>query len=479
MAMTSSVFRKCLRLALICLFGAFCGAALADMSFCSSGPYQCSGVSLGRYSYDGGSTSACGGNAPIVPRDPIGTWGSLTGAGGPGFQSEADAADFVNGSIKCAHAPPHNSIDGHLICSDAGVRVVVPTQITGHWTLGGLPAQTTTVYEADWNVQDDSVPNPSCAATVIWGEQFSISGGNSIACSPTMGHSTYDVNNVFCFSPRYCPHCEGVGNPIALGTNEKRQVERDFEGAGAFPLKITRYYASESLDPSLGDMSMTTPPMGPGWRTEYHREVSVLTSSTVTIVTLRREDGESRAFVLNTDNSLTGLPDEKGRLERLTDGSGNLTGWAYHTADESVESYGANGKLQSLTNPAGFVQTLAYDASSRLDTVTDPFGRVLQFHYNSDNRVDTITAPGSLVFAYTYTSYGAPETVTYPDSSVRRYHYETDGLPWGLTGITDENGVRTATYTGLPPVFRTLPIGANMAQEVVYGEASFHARIQT
>ena len=32
--MTFSLLRKCLRLALICVFGAMCGLAAADMSFC-------------------------------------------------------------------------------------------------------------------------------------------------------------------------------------------------------------------------------------------------------------------------------------------------------------------------------------------------------------------------------------------------------------------------------------------------------------
>ena len=37
-------------------------------------------------------------------------------------------------------------------------------------------------------------------------------------------------------------------------------------------------------------------------------------------------------------------------------------------------------------------------------------------------------------------------SVTYPDTKVRTYHYEKAGFPFHLTGITDENGDRYATY---------------------------------
>lgn len=37
-------------------------------------------------------------------------------------------------------------------------------------------------------------------------------------------------------------------------------------------------------------------------------------------------------------------------------------------------------------------------------------------------------------------------SVTYPDGTTRRYLYENLQFPWALTGITDEKGIRFATY---------------------------------
>ena len=49
--------------------------------------------------------------------------------------------------------------------------------------------------------------------------------------------------------------------------------------------------------------------------------------------------------------------------------------------------------------------------------------------------------------AYGYDDIGRLTTVTYPDNTVRTYHYENPAFLHGLTGITDENGVRFATWS--------------------------------
>jgi RHS repeat-associated protein len=64
-----------------------------------------------------------------------------------------------------------------------------------------------------------------------------------------------------------------------------------------------------------------------------------------------------------------------------------------------------------------------------------------------------MTDPANGIYQYTYDSVGNLTSVTFPDGKIRTYHYNeaafTSGanLPNALTGITDENGVRFATYT--------------------------------
>ncbi|UJP01494.1 MAG: hypothetical protein LZF64_03505, partial [Nitrosomonas sp.] len=128
-------------------------------------------------------------------------------------------------------------------------------------------------------------------------------------------------------------------------------------------------------------------------------------------------------------------------------------GWQLITADDSIETYNTTGKLISITDRNDRTQTLSYDANGRLVTVTDDTGRTLSFTYDSSSRIQTMTDPANGVYQYSYDAAGNLASVTYPDGKARTYHYNepayTSGanLPNALTGITDENGVRYATYT--------------------------------
>ena len=58
-----------------------------------------------------------------------------------------------------------------------------------------------------------------------------------------------------------------------------------------------------------------------------------------------------------------------------------------------------------------------------------------------------MTDPSGGVFTYTYGANNNLISVTYPDLKVRTYHYENASFVNALTGITDENGVRFATWS--------------------------------
>ena len=141
-------------------------------------------------------------------------------------------------------------------------------------------------------------------------------------------------------------------------------------------------------------------------------------------------------------------------LERLTDAGGLLIGWRYTTNTDETERYDAQGRLVSLTNRQGFTQTLAYDAEGRLATVADPGGRTLRFTYDETQRLQTLTDPAGGVHSYRYDGNGNLASVGYPDTTpadpnddaIRVYHYEDPHFPHHLTGITDENGGRFATW---------------------------------
>jgi YD repeat-containing protein len=241
--------------------------------------------------------------------------------------------------------------------------------------------------------------------------------------------------------------CGSVGNPINPNIGNKFQIEKDFTGAGAFPLVLTRTYNSVWVKPSSASVALPKY-WGSGWIGNYNTKVIYDSSSTGTTLpkaTVIRANGRVLNFAQTSANIFQPDADIQDKLIRLSNASGVTTGWRYITSTEMTETYDASGKLLSISNRAGATQTLTY-ANGLLQTVTDPAGRQITFTYDAAQRVATATIPSGGVYRYTYQAAGMLASVTYPDNTVRIYHYEDSRFPTYLTGITDEKGNRFATY---------------------------------
>jgi RHS repeat-associated protein len=199
--------------------------------------------------------------------------------------------------------------------------------------------------------------------------------------------------------------------------------------------------------------------IGWGWTHSYSLRLAL--SPLGQTVSLARYDGKIFIYryqggVWITDADIT------NHLTELKDGNNVRTGWRYTVAaDDSVETYTAAGKILSIAGRTGRTQTLAYDIPAAsggdddpetLDTVTDDTGRQLVFSYDTSKRIATVTGPADGVITYGYDDQSNLVSVQYPDGRSKTYHYNepehTAGanLPHALTGITDENGDRYATY---------------------------------
>lgn len=239
-------------------------------------------------------------------------------------------------------------------------------------------------------------------------------------------------------------------NPINTAVGNKIQVETDYLGSGPFPLQFVRTYNSKlgvrgSLDAS--------------WRHSYDRALQPIGSDRVMVT---RPNGQSYAFRLSGS---VWAPDSD-IYDRLIQ---TASGWELKTPEDILETYDASGKLLSIANRAGLIQTMGYFASGPntglLETVTDPFGQTLTFTYTGSSndslkRVATMTNSAGGVYLYGYDSNPAMDrlvSVTYPDTQspsryTRTYHYNEPAYTGGqnirnsLTGITDENGARFANF---------------------------------
>ncbi|ODB88470.1 hypothetical protein A3196_12810 [Candidatus Thiodiazotropha endoloripes] len=121
------------------------------------------------------------------------------------------------------------------------------------------------------------------------------------------------------------------------------------------------------------------------------------------------------------------------------------SGWSITLKDNTVENYDDDGRLVISTNQSGQNTQFSYDGEGRLQTVTGHYGDTLTYAYDNAGFLTTITTPdGDL--EYDYDTEGRLASVTYPDNNTRQYHYEDPDFPYHLTGITDENNDRYATW---------------------------------
>ena len=262
-------------------------------------------------------------------------------------------------------------------------------------------------------------------------------------------------NNASC--PGNCP----VGNPTNPANGNKMERQVLYRGPGGFELTLT----FNSFDTSAVRFDRH-------WRDSFDRQVQP--NGTTAIVF--RPDGKALRFTQSGGVWITDA-DTADRLVELQNPPGTRTGWQFITAAaDEVETYDAAGtKLLSIQARSGLTQTLVYsdgtgganggfvlDAngnptatplpSGLLIRVADPYGRVLAFGYNSVSHVVKLTDPAGGVYRFAHDTANTLVSITFPDSTTRTYAYNepayTGGanLPSALTGITDENGSRFATF---------------------------------
>ena len=249
-----------------------------------------------------------------------------------------------------------------------------------------------------------------------------------------------------------------IGNPCNGANGNKFERQPIYRGANGFEL---------SLAYNTYDGGQATR-FGRHWSDSLDRRIS-------TDVVAHRPDGKAYGFTPSSGNWVADA-DTNDRLTELKDPTGRRTGWQlYVAAGDETESYDAFGKLLSIRSRAGLMQTLSYsdgtsgpnggvvlDANGQptatplpkglLIRAADNFGRLLAFGYDASSRVVALTDPAGGAYQFAYDPNNNLASVTFPDGKVRAYLYNepanTGGanFPNTLTGITDENGDRFATF---------------------------------
>jgi len=282
-----------------------------------------------------------------------------------------------------------------------------------------------------WNIATQQCQNNSVFYTCPPNQNWTLSGPNCVRPDTKANGPAVTCNGS---NP-------STGHPITLGTGNKWLIEDDLIDSVAgnvSSLRLTRTY-----NKNTGTVSSR---FGARWRADYDQQLGFDGSANNLMIWAYRPDGKSIKFVLTSGNYIPDA-DITERLYRETNTSGTTTGYRLEVSDNSIERYDTAGKLLSITDSAGRLQSMSYNAQGLLASVTDSMGRSLGFVYDASNRIATVTDPSGSVITYGYDANNNLVSVTYQNGSVRRYHYENATLKNALTGITDENGVRYITYS--------------------------------
>jgi RHS repeat-associated protein len=240
-----------------------------------------------------------------------------------------------------------------------------------------------------------------------------------------------------------CPAGSNGTNPIHNALGNKRQTEVDFDVGGG--LAFTRYYSSESF--------WGRTDIGENWRHSYHAGIFVPeapASGAPVTAWVVRPDGSWYAFNKVSDENWVPENDVTLRLEATYSSPGVLSGWILRTRESITETYDAKGYLIRIERPSALPLHLAYH-DGLLESVTDDRGRAIVFVRGINGTITDVVEPSGATHHFTYDAVSNLVSVERPAASgltppQRIYHYEDASLDNALTGITDENGDRYATW---------------------------------
>jgi YD repeat-containing protein len=211
-----------------------------------------------------------------------------------------------------------------------------------------------------------------------------------------------------------------VGNPINFAIGNKFQTEVDYLAGGNSLLNFARSY--NSLDGI--------------WRHSFSTYLRFAGTQYVAVI---MNHGRESFFAVS-GATITPTSADLGVLSKID------TGWQFVSTDNERFTFDTTGKLIQWSNARGAVHQLTY-AGSQV-TVTDNLGNSLTFTEDADHQPLTLSTPGVQI-AYGYDTNKRLTSVTRTtggETTQRQFHYKVAGKPNLLTGITDERGVRYATW---------------------------------
>lgn len=399
--------------------------------------------------------------AQVVP--PIfGEW--VTSFGGASCDQSSEIVVSRDASLTASaqqSADKHNALEASCptpitysisSCHEQDMVRPTMTDYVGPWIVA---APETSSYQRGLCNGSVTTPAGTSGQQWIYGRAIGCPAGYEIDASSGLTASSWQCR---VREDATCP----IGNPCSPTDGAKYAEEIDYPGAGFGSLRLTRYYYS------VGHFvigSVQTRKVSDHWRHNFDRRLITVTGNAELAHYAEYPDGRRRHFNPAGEE----IFDRDGAAARLVAIASG--GWLLTLPNADVEEYDSAGKLVAVTSRAGILTTLTYDLNQRLVSVLDAFGHELTFSY-ADDKLESVSLEGTELVNYLYSGEQLI-SAHYPDGTSKTYHYE-HRLPWLLTGITDEQGQRFATYTydNFGRVVVSEHAGSADRYEFVYGSVS-------
>ncbi len=279
-----------------------------------------------------------------------------------------------------------------------------------------------------------------------WSSNFTLDGSNnpaSISCPSSSFCALVDQENgvVYGTPPNAVLSAVGIasgdsavhnptcnrGQPVNCASGDFWHSFTDVKVPGRGPfLDLTRTYNSLSAS--------TTGIFGFGWSSSYEAHLTVNGDGSVTIT-----EGDGSSVTAEPSGGSYSVPSwADSSLAQNHDGT-----WTFIRQATSTYTFNSNGKLTAIKDLNGYSTTLTYQ-SGQLTTVTDPGGRTISFSYGSNGLVSKVTDPAEDSITYAYDSSNNLTSVT--DSINRKTSFTYDSNHLLLTMTSPNNGVLTNVY---------------------------------
>ncbi|HEX8406368.1 MAG TPA: hypothetical protein VF670_17225 [Duganella sp.] len=249
-----------------------------------------------------------------------------------------------------------------------------------------------------------------------------------------------------------------IGNPVIITNGTKVQQESDIGGNQWGTLEIGRVYrnARDTVD---------APTAGTLWSFTFERQFLAMESvgdSAPKRISIINGEGSAIHFD-RTGTAYSADSASEGQLYPLTP---NYDEWIYKNASGEMEHFKkikSRYVLMSVTRKDGNGTRYSYGDNEKLQTISDSFGRTLDVAWHDDYAIASLSSPESSVH-YRYEQLLGEDGVVVRGMQrivgvqvnnadgaalgVKQYHYGQGWPDWfHLTGVTDENNIRFATYS--------------------------------